>query len=114
LFVHFLSGKRQSKRRSRKSSIEDNAPAAGIDNVEEFVTDGLVKFRCKLCHYTNDSTMLLKQHMRLHKPKQEFECSLCDHIADSSEALQDHMIQHCKVGLLSLLQISICTVTGSR
>lgn len=89
--------KKQYKRRSRKSSIEDNTPASGIENVEEFVKAGEVKYRCKLCHYTNDSTLLLRQHMKLHKPKKEFECSLCDLIAESSEALQDHMIQHCKV-----------------
>ena len=89
--------KKQYRRRSRKSSIEDNTPASGIENVEEFVKGGEVKYRCKLCHYTNDSTLLLRQHMKLHKPKQQFECSLCDLIAESSEALQDHMIQHCKV-----------------
>lgn len=89
--------KKQSKRRSRKSSVEDDTPAAGIANIEEFFSEGEVKYRCKLCHYTNESTVLLRQHMRMHKPKQEFECSLCDLIAESSEALQDHMIQHCKV-----------------
>lgn len=89
--------KKQYRRRSRKSSIEDNTPASGIENVEEYVKAGEVKYRCKLCHYTNDSTLLLRQHMKLHKPKQQFECSLCDLIAESSEALQDHMIQHCKV-----------------
>ena len=92
-----FSSKKTSKRRSRRSSVEGNESAEGIENVEQFEVDGLVKFRCKLCHYTNDSTVLLKQHMRMHKPKQEFECSLCDLIAESSEALQDHMIQHCKV-----------------
>jgi len=89
--------KKQAKRRSRKNSNEDNTPAAGIENIEEFVKGGEVKYRCKLCHYTNESTQLLKQHMKLHKPKQQFECSLCDLIAESSEALQDHMIQHCKI-----------------
>ncbi|XP_052816533.1 uncharacterized protein LOC128243071 [Mya arenaria] len=91
------AAKKQYKRRSRKSSMEDNAPASGIENVEEFVKGGEVKYRCKLCHYTNESTLLLRQHMKLHKPKQQFECSLCDLIAESSEALQDHMIQHCKI-----------------
>lgn len=100
--------KKSSKRRSRKSSQEDNTPASGIENVEEFSIDGEVKFRCKLCHYTNESTMLLRQHMRLHKPKQEFECSLCDLIAESSEALQDHMIQHCKV---RTYQCKLCNST---
>ncbi|KAL4234652.1 hypothetical protein ACF0H5_006293 [Mactra antiquata] len=89
--------KKPSKRRSRKSSLEDNTPVSGIENVEEFDIDGETKFRCKLCHYTNESTVLLRQHMRLHKPKQDFQCSLCNIIAESSEALQDHMIQHCKV-----------------
>ena len=100
--------KKASKRRSRKSSQEDNTPASGIENVEEFCIDGEVKFRCKLCHYTNESTVLLRQHMRLHKPKQEFECSLCDLIAESSEALQDHMIQHCKV---RTYQCKLCNST---
>lgn len=98
--------KKQYRRRSRKSSIEDNTPASGIENVEEFVKGGEVKYRCKLCHYTNDSTLLLRQHMKLHKPKQQFECSLCDLIAESSEALQDHMIQHCKV---RTYQCKLCT-----
>ncbi|XP_053401743.1 uncharacterized protein LOC123550514 [Mercenaria mercenaria] len=100
--------KKISKRRSRKSSQEDNTPASGIENVEEFSIDGEVRFRCKLCHYTNESTVLLRQHMRLHKPKQEFECSLCDLIAESSEALQDHMIQHCKV---RTYQCKLCNST---
>ncbi|XP_060553526.1 uncharacterized protein LOC132714642 [Ruditapes philippinarum] len=100
--------KKMSKRRSRKSSQEDNTPASGIENVEEFFIDGEVRFRCKLCHYTNESTVLLRQHMRLHKPKQEFECSLCDLIAESSEALQDHMIQHCKV---RTYQCKLCNST---
>lgn len=103
-----LPVKRTSKRRSRKSSQEDSTPASGIENVEEFSIDGEVKFRCKLCHYTNESTILLRQHMRLHKPKQEFECSLCDLIAESSEALQDHMIQHCKV---RTYQCKLCNST---
>ncbi|KAL3860100.1 hypothetical protein ACJMK2_010268 [Sinanodonta woodiana] len=85
-----------TKRRSRRNSLEI-ASALDIDNVEQVGVDGEMKYRCKLCHYMNDSTVLLRQHMRLHKTKQPFECSLCDFIARSSEALQDHMIQHCKV-----------------
>lgn len=103
-----MPAKKTTKRRSRKSSQEDTTPASGIENVEEFSIDGEVKFRCKLCHYTNESTVLLRQHMRLHKPKQEFECSLCDLIAESSEALQDHMIQHCKV---RTYQCKLCNST---
>lgn len=98
--------KKQYKRRSRKNSLEDNSPASGIENVEEFVKAGEVKYRCKLCHYTSESTQFLRQHMKLHKPKQQFECSLCDLIAESSEALQDHMIQHCKV---RKYQCKLCT-----
>ena len=100
--------KKASKRRSRRGSIEDNSSAVEIDNVEQFMSEGEIKYRCKLCHYNNESTVLLRQHMRLHKTKQPFECSLCDVIADSSEALQDHMIQHCKV---RLYQCKMCPST---
>ena len=55
------------------------------------------RFRCKLCHYSNPSTFVMKTHMRLHKTKRPFECSLCAFMAESSEDLQNHMIQHCKV-----------------
>ncbi|KAK3579005.1 hypothetical protein CHS0354_034802 [Potamilus streckersoni] len=85
-----------SKKRSRMNSVESMS-VLDINNVEQVEVDGEMKYRCKLCHYMNDSTVLLRQHMRLHKTKQPFECSLCDFIAGSSEALQDHMIQHCKV-----------------
>lgn len=100
--------KKASRRRSRRGSLEDNNDAFAIDNVEQFMCEGELKYRCKLCHYNNESTVLLRQHMRLHKTKQPFECSLCDFIADSSEALQDHMIQHCKV---RLYQCKMCPST---
>ena len=100
--------KKASRRRSRRGSLEDNDNAGDIDNVEQFLYEGEMKYRCKLCHYNNESTVLLRQHMRLHKTKQPFECSLCDFIADSSEGLQDHMIQHCKV---RLYQCKMCPST---
>ena len=100
--------KKASRRRSRRGSLEDNDNAGDIDNVEQFLYEGEMKYRCKLCHYNNESTLLLRQHMRLHKTKQPFECSLCDFIADSSESLQDHMIQHCKV---RLYQCKMCPST---
>ena len=103
-----LQAKKGNKRRSRRGSVEDNSSAVDIDNVEQFMNEGEVKYRCKLCHYNNESTVLLRQHMRLHKTKQPFECSLCDFIADSSEVLQDHMIQHCKV---RLYQCKMCPST---
>ena len=100
--------KKAARRRSRRGSLEDNDNAGDIDNVEQFLYEGEIKYRCKLCHYNNESTLLLRQHMRLHKTKQPFECSLCDFIAESSESLQDHMIQHCKV---RLYQCKMCPST---
>ncbi|XP_071091649.1 zinc finger protein 507-like [Haliotis cracherodii] len=92
-----LPGRRQSRRRSRRESNEDELNVDPIENMEKIEEDGETKFRCKLCHYSNSRTLLIRLHMRLHKSKKPFECSLCDFIAGSSESLQDHMIRHCKM-----------------
>ncbi|XP_060084574.1 uncharacterized protein LOC132563840 [Ylistrum balloti] len=93
------SGKKGSKKKSRRLSAEDEGPMEKMDNVEriEEAEEDESRFRCKLCHYSNSSTFVMKQHMRLHKTKRPFECSLCDFMAESSEDLQNHMIKHCKV-----------------
>ncbi|XP_067651776.1 zinc finger protein 507-like [Haliotis asinina] len=92
-----LPGRRQSRRRSRRESNEDELNVDPIENMEKIEEDGETKYRCKLCHYSNSRTLLIRLHMRLHKSKKPFECSLCDFIAGSSESLQDHMIRHCKM-----------------
>ncbi|XP_021343807.1 uncharacterized protein LOC110443745 [Mizuhopecten yessoensis] len=93
------SGKKGTKKKSRRLSAEDEGPMEKMDNVEriEEAEEDESRFRCKLCHYSNSSTFVMKQHMRLHKTKRPFECSLCDFMAESSEDLQNHMIKHCKV-----------------
>ena len=93
----FSGSKKSNKKRIKRELLEDLAEIENMGNVERIEEEGEVRFRCKLCHYSNLSTFVIKQHMRLHKTKQPFECSLCDFIATSSESLQDHMIQHCKV-----------------
>lgn len=91
-----ILGKRKPRRRNQRISRDTTLHVETMENVEKL--DELEpKYRCKLCHYTNSSPQLIKQHMRLHKTKKPFECSLCDFVADSSETLQDHMIQHCKM-----------------
>ncbi|XP_033754018.1 uncharacterized protein LOC117337245 [Pecten maximus] len=93
------SGKKGAKKKSRRLSAEDEDPMEKMDNVEriEEAEEDESRYRCKLCHYSNSSTFVMKQHMRLHKTKRPFECSLCDFMAESSEDLQNHMIKHCKV-----------------
>ncbi|XP_069113703.1 zinc finger protein 142-like [Argopecten irradians] len=92
-------GKKGTRKKSRRLSAEDEDPMENMDNVEriEEAEDDESRFRCKLCHYSNSSSFVMKQHMRLHKTKRPFECSLCDFMAESSEDLQNHMIKHCKV-----------------
>lgn len=92
-------GKKNAKKKFRHPSAEVGDPLEDMDNVEriEEAEDDESRFRCKFCHYSNSSSFVMKQHMRLHKTKRPFECSLCDFIADSSEELQNHMIKHCKV-----------------
>lgn len=98
--------KKTSKKRMKRELLEDLTEIENMGNVERMEEEGEVRYRCKLCHYSNLSTFVIKQHMRLHKTKQPFECSLCDFIATSSESLQDHMIQHCKV---RTYQCKLCT-----
>ena len=89
--------KRGTKKKIKKEPHDSLASIEGLDNVEKFYDEDEEKYRCKLCHYTNNSTFVLLQHMRLHKEKKPSECSLCEFVASSSEDLQDHMIKHCKV-----------------
>ncbi|XP_064611153.1 zinc finger protein 507-like [Liolophura sinensis] len=91
-----ILGKRKPRRRNQRNSRDTPLHVETMENVEK-LDEFEPKYRCKLCHYTNSSPQLIKQHMRLHKTKKPFECSLCDFVADSSETLQDHMIQHCKM-----------------
>lgn len=98
-----LSGAKSTRRRGRRSSIEDEMPIEQYPNVEKIEKN---QHRCKLCHYTSTSPSLIKTHMRLHKTFEPFECSLCDFHATSSEGLQDHMLQHCKV---RVYHCKVCT-----
>ncbi|KAK3086374.1 hypothetical protein FSP39_017504 [Pinctada imbricata] len=92
-----VAGRKSLKRKIKRESQERLVCIEGMENIEKVYENKTEKYRCKLCHYSNTSTSLLLQHMRLHKEKKPSECSLCEFVASSSEDLQDHMIKHCKV-----------------
>ena len=102
-----ISEEKPSRKRKRQPSFEDGQERhfETIDNVER-VNENEGFYRCKLCHYSSVSGVLMKSHMRMHKTKKPFECSLCDFLADSSQTLQAHMLQHCK---MRTFQCKLCS-----
>lgn len=97
---------KKPKKKGKKLSPNVSNNIEDLVNIEKMESCD-VKYRCRLCHYSNNSALQMRQHMRLHKTKKPFECSLCEFIASSSWSLQDHMIQHCKVRLYQCKQCDV-------
>ena len=83
---------------------------------DEFVQKNMEKteqgeYRCKLCHYSSKSALVVKSHLNQHRKSPSsstgHECSLCEFTAKSSSELQTHMLSHCK---MRTFQCKVCSL----
>uniref|UniRef100_A0A3Q3WQX1 C2H2-type domain-containing protein n=1 Tax=Mola mola TaxID=94237 RepID=A0A3Q3WQX1_MOLML len=74
--------------------LQDNAQNGAV--TVDYIPGSERPYCCRLCRYSSGNKGYIKQHLRVHRPRQPYQCPICEHIASDSKDLEKHMIHHCK------------------
>lgn len=82
--------------------------SSSCSSLVEYLPGSERPYRCRLCRYSSNNKGYVKQHLRVHRPRQPYECPICEHVASDSQDLESHTIHHCKAGRY---QCKLCSQT---